>query len=77
LKPEVYQRLAATGRYYNTGKVLIGLLCEPRPHKMHTDACLIQGALLRRTSPNRVFYIVFCLVICLFTLVAAVVEIVS
>ena len=34
---KVYQELAATGKYYNTGKVLIGLTYVPKPPQMTQD----------------------------------------
>jgi hypothetical protein len=43
---EVYRELAASGRYVNTGKVLIGVAHVPRPRQMTHGEELIQGALL-------------------------------
>lgn len=43
---EVYKTLATTGKYFNTGKVLIGVSCEPRPRVMTHGEELIQKALL-------------------------------
>lgn len=52
MKPEVYQRLAATGRYYNTGKVLIGVQHVPRQkHMMSKDEERLQAALLGQRLP--------------------------
>ena len=52
MKPEVYQKLAASGRYYNTGKVLIGLQYTPRQRRMMSrDEERIQSALLGRRIP--------------------------
>jgi hypothetical protein len=31
---KVFKELAASGKYVNTGKVLIGVSCEPRPRVM-------------------------------------------
>lgn len=49
---EVYRELATTGRYFNTGKVLIGVSCEPRPRPLSHSEELIQGALLGRNGPR-------------------------
>ena len=46
MKPEVYKQLAASGKYYNTGKVLIGLQHEPRTTPMTPEGEFIQGVLL-------------------------------
>jgi hypothetical protein len=43
---KVYKELAASGRYVNTGKVLIGVSHVPRPMEMSQDAELFQGVLL-------------------------------
>ena len=43
---KVFKSLAATGRYVNTGKVLIGLSYQPLPPKMTQGEELIQGILL-------------------------------
>jgi hypothetical protein len=43
---EVYRELAASGRYVNTGKVLIGVSHVPRPRQMTQGEELIQEALL-------------------------------
>lgn len=52
MKKEVYDRLAASGRYYNTGKVLIGLQYLPRKHyRMSRDEERIQSALLGHKLP--------------------------
>lgn len=52
MKPEVYKELAATGRYYNTGKVLIGVQYVPKNHRiMSRDEELIQSVLLGQRLP--------------------------
>ena len=43
---ETYKRLAATGKYVNTGKVLIGLSYTPKPPPMTGSEELIQNLLL-------------------------------
>jgi hypothetical protein len=43
---EVFKELAASGRYVNTGKVLIGVSHVPRPRQMTHGEELIQEALL-------------------------------
>jgi hypothetical protein len=43
---KVYKQLASSGRYVNTGKVLIGLSYQPRPPAMTQGEELIQGILL-------------------------------
>jgi hypothetical protein len=45
---EVYKQLALTGRYFNTGKVLMGVSHVPRPRPMSHDEERIQSALLER-----------------------------
>jgi hypothetical protein len=49
---EVYRELAASGRYVNTGKVLIGVSHVPRPMEMSQDAELFQGVLLGTHRPR-------------------------
>jgi hypothetical protein len=49
---EVYEELAHTGRYFNTGKVLMGVSCEPRPRPMSHGEELIQSALLKDKKPR-------------------------
>lgn len=44
---EVYKELALTGRYFNTGKVLMGVSHVPRPRAMSQDEERIQSALLK------------------------------
>lgn len=48
---EVYKRLASTGKYVNTGKVLIGLSYVPRPPEMTQSEEFIQGILLGSYRP--------------------------
>ena len=48
---EVYKRLASTGKYVNTGKVLIGLSYVPRPLEMTQSEEFIQGILLGSYRP--------------------------
>lgn len=49
---KVYRELALTGKYFNTGKVLIGVSHAPRPRTMSRDEELIQSALLRGQGPR-------------------------
>ena len=52
MKPEVYKELASTGRYHNTGKVLMGLQYVPKQRRiMSRDEELIQRALLGQRMP--------------------------
>lgn len=44
---EVYKELADTGKYFNTGKVLMGVSHMPRPRPMSHDEERIQRALLK------------------------------
>lgn len=46
MKEEIYKKLAATGKYYNTGKVLIGVQHEPRTTHMTPEGEFIQSVLL-------------------------------
>jgi len=43
---KVFKELAASGRYVNTGKVLIGLTYQPKPPLMTDSEELIQNLLL-------------------------------
>ena len=43
---KVFNKLAATGKYVNTGKVLIGLAYVPRPARMSEDEEFLQNILL-------------------------------
>jgi len=65
---QVYKELAATGRYYNTGKVLIGLTYVPKPPQMTQSEEFMQNILLgnyRRLVSDRVMvYITVALVVC-------------
>jgi hypothetical protein len=49
---EVYRELAASGRYVNTGKVLIGVSHVPRPMEMSQDAELFQSVFLGTHKPK-------------------------
>lgn len=49
---EVHKRLAMTGKYFNTGKVLVGIAHEPRRKEMTQDEELIQGVLLGDHGPR-------------------------
>jgi hypothetical protein len=65
---QVYKELAATGKYYNTGKVLIGLSYVPKPPQMTQSEEFMQNILLgnfRRLVSDRVMvYITVALVVC-------------
>ena len=53
MKTEIYQRLASTGRYHNTGKVLIGLQYVPRQRRMMSrDEERLQAVLLGIKVPS-------------------------
>lgn len=53
MKPDIYKQLAATGKFYNTGKVLIGVQYTPKNHRiMSRDEELIQSALLGHPIPR-------------------------
>lgn len=47
----VYKKLASSGRYVNTGKVLIGVAYTQRPRQMTYGEERIQSALLNRHRP--------------------------
>jgi len=49
---KVFRELAASGRYVNTGKVLIGVSHVPRPMDMSQDAELFQGVFLGTHRPR-------------------------
>jgi hypothetical protein len=51
VKPDIYEKLAATGKYFNTGKVLIGLQHYPRLHRMNRDEEIMQSILLGAYRP--------------------------
>jgi len=65
---KVYQELAATGKYYNTGKVLIGLTYVPKPPQMTQSEEFMQNILLgnyrRLVSDRAMVYITVALVVC-------------
>lgn len=48
---KVYKELAATGKYVNTGKVLIGLAYVPKPPEMTQSEEFIQNVLLGNYRP--------------------------
>lgn len=48
---EVYNKLASTGKYVNTGKVLIGLSYVPKPRQMTQSEEFIQNILLGNYRP--------------------------
>jgi hypothetical protein len=76
LKPEIFEKLAASGRYVNTGKVLIGLQYQRPPRPMGYDEIRIQNALLGVRGPRLAFDVTVYLLyaISVITLAAAVVE---
>lgn len=43
----IFQQLAACGKYYNTGKVLIGVAYVPTPQAPTREGEIIQDALLK------------------------------
>lgn len=56
MQKEVFDQLAASGRYHNTGKVLIGLRHVPRPRKLNRDEEQVQAMILHapmRTPTKR------------------------
>jgi hypothetical protein len=65
---QVYKELAATGKYYNTGKVLIGLAYVPKPPQMTQSEELMQNILLgnyrRLVSDRLMVYVTVALVVC-------------
>jgi hypothetical protein len=65
---QVYKELAATGKYYNTGKVLIGLSYVPKPSQMTQSEEFMQNILLgnyrRLVSDRLMVYITVALVVC-------------
>jgi hypothetical protein len=48
---KVYKELAATGKYVNTGKVLIGLAYVPKPPEMTQSEEFMQNILLGNYRP--------------------------
>ncbi len=65
---KVYKELAATGKYYNTGKVLIGLTYVPKPPQMTQSEEFMQNILLGNYRPlvsdRAMVYITVALVVC-------------
>jgi hypothetical protein len=65
---KVYQELAATGKYVNTDKVLIGLTHQRKPPEMTQNEEFIQGLLLGRYRPlvsdRAMVYLTIILVVC-------------
>jgi hypothetical protein len=65
---QVYKDLAATGKYFNTGKVLIGLAYVPKPPQMTQSEEFMQNILLgnyRRLVSDRIMvYVTVALVVC-------------
>jgi hypothetical protein len=65
---QVYKELAATGKYYNTGKVLIGLTYVPKPPQMTQSEEFMQNILLgnyrRLVSDRLMVYVTVALVVC-------------
>lgn len=52
MKPDIYQKLASTGRYHNTGKVLIGVSYVPQKKRiMSRDEERLQSVLLGHPIP--------------------------
>jgi hypothetical protein len=49
---KVFKELAASGRYLNTGKVLIGVAYVPRAREMSYGEERLQGALLGDRGPR-------------------------
>jgi hypothetical protein len=49
---KVFKELAASGRYVNTGRVLIGVACEPRARGLSYGEERIQRALLKKHGPR-------------------------
>lgn len=80
MKPEIYKKLAATGRYYSTGKVLIGLQHIPRQrYRADYDAERLQAALLGQRLPRFRYditvYVLYTIGVC--ALIAALAEIIK
>ena len=71
---QVYKELAATGKYFNTGKVLIGLAYVPKPPQMTQSEEFMQNILLgnyrRLVSDRAMVYITVVLVVLASLLVA-------
>lgn len=80
MKPDLYKKLAASGRYYGTGKVLIGLQHIPRQrYRPDYDAERLQAALLghrvRSFRYDITVYLLYAIGVC--TLIAALAEIIK
>ena len=64
---KVFKELAATGKYVNTGKVLIGLTYQRKPPEMTQNEELMQNILLgnyrRLVSDQVIVYVAFVLVV--------------
>jgi len=74
LKPEIFEKLAACGKYHNTGKVLIGLQHQRPLRRMTYDEIRVQNALLGARGPRFAFDLTIY-AIAVITLVAALAEI--
>ena len=65
---KVFKELAASGRYVNTGKVLIGLTYQPKPAPMTESEEFIQNLLLDNyrllVSDRAVRFFAVVLVLC-------------
>ena len=65
---EMHNKLAATGKYVNTGKVLIGLTYQRKPPEMTQSEELMQNILLgnyrRLVSDRAIVYFTVVLVVC-------------
>jgi hypothetical protein len=76
LKPDLYKKLAASGRYVNTGKVLIGLQYQRPPRQLGREEERIQAIMLG-LRPARYEYpatVYLLYIIGLSMLVAAIAE---
>jgi hypothetical protein len=71
---KVFKELAATGKYVNTGKVLIGLTYQRKPPEMTQSEELMQNILLgnyrRLVSDRAIVYFTVVLVVLASLLVA-------
>lgn len=80
MKPDIYKKLAASGRFVNTGKVLIGLQHVPmqkRPMSRDEERlqCVLLGQRFRATEYPPFVYVLYVIGVCL--LVAAIAEMVK
>lgn len=58
MREDVYKKLAATGKYYNTGKVLIGVQHVPvKKYVMSRDEERLQSVLLGQRIPCLEFHL--------------------